>query len=259
VAQYALIFDCDGVLADTERDGHLPAFNQTFEEVGVPVKWSIDEYARLVEIGGGKERMATLFAGVLRDTRWDRGPELNAAVLREWHALKTRKYVELVESGALPGRPGIREITAEAAAAGWKLAVASTSAEPSVRAVLAHVVGDELSQEFQVFAGDIVARKKPAPDIYLKAITDLGVQAENVIVVEDSGIGCRAAINAGLTTIVTVSTYTADDDFAGAALVTSSLGEPGRVPAAILDNPQGIEVSGAVTLTTALELLQSRR
>jgi beta-phosphoglucomutase-like phosphatase (HAD superfamily) len=56
----ALIFDCDGVLADTERYGHLPAFNQTFREFGLPVQWTEDEYADKLRVGGGKERMATL-------------------------------------------------------------------------------------------------------------------------------------------------------------------------------------------------------
>ena len=47
----ALIFDCDGVLADTERYGHLPAFNQTFAEFGLPVRWSEEEYGEKLRIG----------------------------------------------------------------------------------------------------------------------------------------------------------------------------------------------------------------
>ena len=57
--EIALIFDCDGVLADTERYGHLVAFNQTFEEFGLPVRWSVAEYQEKLKIGGGKERMAS--------------------------------------------------------------------------------------------------------------------------------------------------------------------------------------------------------
>ena len=141
-----LIFDCDGVLADTERNGHLPAFNQTFEEFGVPVRWSDADYAVKVLIGGGKERMASLLTpefvaanGLPADDEGQR------ELLAQWHRRKTAIYTDLVESGALPARPGIARIAGEADAAGWGLAVASTSAEASVRAVLEHAVGETLA------------------------------------------------------------------------------------------------------------------
>lgn len=241
-----LIFDCDGVLADTERNGHLPAFNQTFAEFGVPVEWSDAEYAEKVLIGGGKERMASLLT-----------PEFAAAnglptdedgqreLLAQWHRRKTAIYTELVASGALPARPGIARITAEAAAAGWGLAVASTSAEPSVRAVLEHAVGPDAAAQFRVFAGDIVAHKKPAPDIYLLALDELGAAADDAIVIEDSGNGVAASVAAGLRTLVTVSAYTVDEDFTGASLVVSSLGdesEPARVISDPLDIHPGAEI-----------------
>ena len=56
----ALIFDCDGVLADTEADGHLVAFNQMWREQGVNWQWNLEQYAEKVKIGGGKERMFSL-------------------------------------------------------------------------------------------------------------------------------------------------------------------------------------------------------
>jgi beta-phosphoglucomutase-like phosphatase (HAD superfamily) len=132
----------------------------------------------------------------------------------------------LVDAGVMPARPGIARITHAAAAAGWTLACASTSAEPSVRAVLTHAVGPELAAKFSVFAGDIVPAKKPAPDIYFLALAELGVDAEDAIVIEDSNNGLRAAVGAGLRTVVTVSTFTADEDFSDASLVVSSLGDP---------------------------------
>ena len=126
----ALIFDCDGVLADTERNGHLPAFNQTFAEFGVPVRWSDDDYREKVLIGGGKERMASLLtpefvaaAGLPSD------PEGQRAAVAAWHRRKTEIYLDLVASGAVPPRAGIARLVAAALGAGWLTAVASTSAQ----------------------------------------------------------------------------------------------------------------------------------
>jgi HAD superfamily hydrolase (TIGR01509 family) len=224
----ALIFDCDGVLADTERFGHLPAFNQTFAEFGLPVRWSEDEYAQKLKTGGGKERMASLFTPELvREAGLPPDPEGQKAVLATWHARKTAIYTEMVASGALPGRPGVRRVIRDALDAGWTLAVASTSAEASVRAVLDHVAGEEQAARFaQVLAGDVVPRKKPAPDIYELALERLGVAPSDALVVEDSRNGLEAATGAGLRCVITVNGYTADEDFREAVLVVSSLGDP---------------------------------
>ena len=172
----ALIFDCDGVLADTERYGHLPAFNQTFRDFGLPVQWSEEEYGRRLLIGGGKERMASLLtpdfvaaAGLPTDAEGQR------AEVARWHAHKTAIYTDMVASGAIAARPGIARIIGEALGAGWLLAVASTSAEPSVRAILDHVAGADAARFSAILAGDVVAHKKPAPDIYLLALERLGV------------------------------------------------------------------------------------
>ncbi|GHS88395.1 phosphatase [Actinomycetota bacterium] len=245
----ALIFDCDGVLADTERFGHLPAFNETFAEVGLPVRWSEEDYARFVTIGGGKERMARLLtpelvaaAGLPTD------PAEQQAMVADWHRRKTARYVAKVEAGELPGRPGIARLVGQAEAAGWTLAVASTSAEASVRAVLEHAVGPELAAGVAVFAGDVVAHKKPAPDIYLLALDRLGLDPDDAIVVEDSANGLRAALAAGLTTVVTVSAYTAAEDFTGAALVVSSLGDAPDVPTRVIADPHGLGIGDEVTL-----------
>ncbi|MEV7694685.1 HAD-IA family hydrolase [Microbacterium sp. NPDC089189] len=230
----ALIFDCDGVLADTEMSGHLPAFNQAFHEFGVPVVWTVAEYGERVRIGGGKERMRAEFTPALA-ARWPGFPRSDGELddlIAALHRRKTEIYTREIDAGRIDPRPGVARLAEQAAAAGWRLAVASTSAEPSVRAVLRRAVGADLAARFAVFAGDVVAHKKPAPDIYLHALTELGVPAEDAVVVEDSAIGLRAARAAGIATIVTVSAYTAEEDFDGAALVLSSLGdaeEPARV------------------------------
>lgn len=254
---HALIFDCDGVLADTERDGHLPAFNETFAEVGLPVRWSEEDYARYVTIGGGKERMARLLTPELvAATGLPTDADAQAELIADWHRRKTARYVAKVEAGELPGRPGIARITEDAAAAGWELAVASTSAGPSVRAVLKHAVGSDRSRDFAVFAGDVVVHKKPAPDIYLATLTGLGLDPADCVVVEDSANGLRAALAAGIgCVVVTVSAYTAQEDFTGAALVVSSLGDVPDEPVHVLADPHSLHPTGQVSLDDLDELL----
>lgn len=253
----ALIFDCDGVLADTEQYGHLPAFNQTFTDFDVPVQWSVADYAEKVKIGGGKERMRSILTpSVTESLGLTDDAAVDAAIL-SWHKRKTAVYTELVESGVMPARPGIARIVEEAHDAGWTLAVASTSAEPAVRAVLTHAVGPDLAAHFSVFAGDVVPAKKPAPDIYLLALSELGVSVDDAIVVEDSSNGLRAAVGAGLRTVVTVSGFTREEDFTGASLVVSSLGDPDGEQAEILADPRGAEPSGVVTLATLQTLLSA--
>jgi HAD superfamily hydrolase (TIGR01509 family) len=244
-----LIFDCDGVLADTERHGHLPAFNQTFREFGLPVQWSEEDYALKLKIGGGKERMASL---VTEDFAARAGlptePELLSAEVARWHRRKTQLYTERVRAGELPPRPGIRRLIADALAAGWQLAVASTSARESVDAVLAVAAGPELARRFSgVFAGDVVARKKPAPDIYLLAVQQLGANPSDTLVIEDSQNGLEAASAAGLPCVVTVNGYTEQECFDGAALVVTHLGDPGA-PLTVLQNRGGARPVGLLQL-----------
>ena len=233
----ALVFDCDGVLADTERYGHLPAFNQMFEEFGVLVSWSDDEYAEKLLIGGGKERMASVLTpDFVKAAGLPTSPHEQRELVATWHGRKTEIYTEMVNAGKLPARPGVRRVVEEARAAGWALAVASTSAAESVRAVLEHVVGLDAASDFLVLAGDVVPRKKPAPDIYLMAQQLLGVPPTNIVVVEDSRNGLIAATAAGLTCVVTVSSYTQNEDFTEAALVVSSLGDPDGEQTRVLAN-----------------------
>jgi len=257
----ALIFDCDGVLADTERYGHLPAFNAMFAEFGVPLEWSEEDYAQLVRIGGGKERMTSVLTpDFVAAHHLPDDPDDLAALVGRWHRRKTEIYTGLVESGALPPRPGIARIAAAARAGGWQLAVASTSAEPAVRSVLEHAVGPELAPHFSVFAGDIVPRKKPAPDIYQLALDRLAIPASEGVAIEDSANGLRAALGAGLACVVTTSSYTRDEDFTGAALVVTTLGDPAgpggdATYAEVVDDPLQIAPGPQVELADLAAVL----
>lgn len=251
-----LIFDCDGVLADTERHGHLPAFNQTFREFGLPVQWSEEEYGVKLKIGGGKERMASLLsADFVARAGLPREPERLSAELARWHERKTQLYTERVLAGELPPRPGIRRLISDALAAGWQLAVASTSARASVDAVLAVAAGPEQARRFSgVFAGDVVARKKPAPDIYQLAMQQLGAQPDQTLVIEDSQNGLEAATAAGLCCVVTVNDYTQGECFDGAALVVSHLGDPG-MPLTVLQNHGGARLGSMLQLADLVACL----
>jgi HAD superfamily hydrolase (TIGR01509 family) len=246
----ALLFDCDGVLADTERYGHLPAFNLMFDEFGVPAHWSEDDYAEKLKIGGGKERMASMFAdpefvkqaGIPAD---DAGRK---ELLGKWHKSKTAHFKQLVADGKIPGRSGIHRIVNEALAAGWTIAVCSTSAEESVRAVFERAAGKDAASKVTFFCGDIVPAKKPAPDVYLLAVDKLGLDKDDTLVVEDSRNGLRAAHAAGLPCLVTVNGYTRDEDMSEATLVVSELGDPGEAPIEVLANRSNAHPGDYVTL-----------
>ena len=235
----ALIFDCDGVLADTECDGHLAAFNQMWRENGVNWQWSIEQYAEKVKIGGGKERMFSL--GQDADFRAVYSlPESEAAwwdIVTGWHQRKSEIFKALIASGAMPGRSGVKRLAEAALANGWILAICSTSAIASVEAVLRHVMGAELVDQFAgIFAGDMVKAKKPAPDIYHLATEKLTLAPANCVVIEDSRNGLLAATAAGMTGIVTYNDLTQNEDFSEAAIVLSDLGEPGHPSIAVTQN-----------------------
>jgi HAD superfamily hydrolase (TIGR01509 family) len=220
----ALLFDCDGVLADTERDGHRPAFNLAFAQAGLTVTWDVPTYGELLKIGGGKERMRHYF-----DTMagWPVEAPARDELIARLHRLKTDLFMRMIESGQLPLRPGVARLVDEGIGAGVTLAVCSTSHERAVHAVVERLLGARRRAAFAgIFAGDIVPKKKPAPDIYLHAASVLGLSPAECVVIEDSANGLRAARAAGMRCLITTSAYTQDEDFTGAARVVPELGDP---------------------------------
>ena len=208
----AILFDCDGVLADTERDGHRVSFNKVFAEKGWDYEWSVDEYGRMCEVGGGKERMTAYFNGFngYCTTGWPEGyttpttEELTGAkglpvdpkrleLVKGMHARKTELFQELIGSGVVPLRPGILSIVDEAISADVPLAVCSTSNEAAVRTLVKTLMGEERYAKFEFFCGDCVPRKKPNPDVYNLAAETMGLDKSECVVIEDSGIGNKAA------------------------------------------------------------------
>lgn len=258
----ALIFDCDGVLADTERDGHLVAFNRMWREKGVNWQWSLAQYAEKVKIGGGKERMFSLgqdddFRAVYnvpasQDDWWE--------TVADWHKRKSEIYKELIASGAMPGRPGVKRLAEAALAQGWTLAVCSTSALSSVQAVLQHVMGDETAGKFAgVFAGDMVKAKKPAPDVYNLATEKLNLNPADCVVVEDSRNGLLAAVAAGMTCMITFNQLTQNEDFSEAAIVLSSLGDPDGELTEVVQNRTEAKPTGFFSVNDLEQVLASRK
>ncbi len=222
----ALIFDCDGVLAETERDGHRVAFNRMFAAKGYGFEWDAALYKELLKIGGGKERMKHFFDR----TSWPAGTTDKDALIKELHQLKTDYYTQIIESGELPLRPGVARVVDEAVAAGVKLAVCSTSNEKSVHTVVERLLGPARKAKFDVIlAGDVVSKKKPDPEIYLLVLQRLGLKPTECVVIEDNRNGLRAAKGAGMYCLVTTNSYTEDEDFREADLVVSELGDPPNV------------------------------
>ena len=231
----ALIFDCDGVLVDTERDGHRVGFNRAFEAFGIDAEWSVELYARLLLVAGGKERMTAYFDefGWPGDKVAEHGGR--SELILALHRKKTEITAGLVGEGALPLRPGIARIVDEAIAAGVRLGVCTTSNPKFIDAVL-DLLGHTRKARFEfVHAGDVVSRKKPDPEIYLLAKKSLGLPNHRCVVIEDSRNGLLAAKGAGLPCLITTSTYTVDEDFSEADRVVSELGEPPNVQVTLED------------------------
>ncbi|MFB2892005.1 HAD family hydrolase [Aerosakkonemataceae cyanobacterium BLCC-F50] len=216
----ALIFDVDGTLADTERDGHRIAFNQAFAEQGFDWHWSETLYGELLTVAGGKERIQYYLKQHHPNFQ---PPSEWSEFLATLHKLKTKHYQELLKAAAIPLRPGVKRLIKEAKEQGLRLAIATTSALPNATALLEQTLDPDW---FEIIAaGDIVPAKKPAPDIYNYVLEKMGLTANECLVFEDSHHGLQASVGAGLRTIVTVNDYTKNQDFSAACLVVNHLGE----------------------------------
>ncbi len=223
----ALLFDVDGTLADTERDGHRVAFNAAFADAGLDWEWSPALYGELLAVTGGKERIRHFLATHRPDFTMPADADGFIAAL---HAAKTRHYTELLAEGRIPLRPGVENLITAARQEGLRLAIVTTTTPENVTALLTHTLGARSIDWFEVIAaGDIVPAKKPAPDIYTYTLDAMELNPDQCMAFEDSANGVRSVVDAGIRSLlVTTNGYTVGDDMSGATAVLDQLGETGN-------------------------------
>lgn len=221
----ALLFDCDGVIVETE-ELHRLAYNASFKEFectidGKPLEWPVEYYDILQNtVGGGKPKMKWHFG----NNGWPAskaGPApadeaTQNKLVDDLQDCKTKHYKMIVETCA-EARGGVLELMDEGLARpDIAMAICSAATKAGFEKVTNSVVTPERLAKFDVIlAGDDVTLKKPDPLIYNLARERLGVPADRCIVIEDSMVGLRAAVGANMPCIITPTTSTASADFMG--------------------------------------------
>ena len=228
----AVVFDVDGTLADTERDGHRVAFNRAFAEHGLDVFWDIDHYGCLLAVTGGRRRIVADLAR--REETADLAADETALeeLATAVHRTKTRLFAEQVHRGAIEPRPGVRALVADLTAHDVPVAVATTGSREWAEPLVEQLLGPGIAR-VAVF-GDDVRALKPDPEAYLLALERLGVAAGRAIAVEDAAPGLAAARAAGLATVVVTNHYTRSHDLRGAAMIREEFDRPRPLTAAAL-------------------------
>jgi len=244
----ALLWDVDGTLAETELDGHRCAFNRAFAEAGLPWCWDPPQYLELLRISGGRERIRHFLEQV-------EAAPVAAERVEALQAAKQRHYSALVAAGELQLRPGVARLMAEAAGAGLRQAIVTTSGRVAVAALLQRLLPEAERVLPLWICGEDVARKKPDPEAYRQALDRLGLDPAQVLAIEDSGPGLAAACGAGLAVLVTRSASSAHEPasaFSAAVAQLTHLGEL-QQPCAVLAGPACPQ--GLVTLSYVQQLL----
>ena len=242
----AVVFDVDGTLVDSERHGHRVAFNLAFDEFELPYRWDEDEYGDLLRVTGGRRRIDGYLArqGMPEEERGELAGRL--------HERKTAIMTELIEAGRIEARPGANRLLAELAAAGCRLAVATTGSRGWVERVLERSMP---GVRFEVVVtGDEVGARKPDPEAFTVALQQLALSPDSVVAVEDSAEGLESALGAGLRCAVVVNGYTAGHDLDGADLILDGFGQP-DAPAQVIADRRQTGCAGVLDAATLTRLL----
>jgi len=245
----ALLFDVDGTLADTERDGHRVAFNRAFAEADLDWDWTVDLYGELLAVTGGKERIRH-FLNLYHQEFLKQYPEEELTqLIKNLHARKTYFYTQLLSEGAIPLRSGIKRLLDEARQQNYRLAIVTTTTPENVTSLLENTLGKESIEWFEVIAaGDIVPAKKPAADIYTYTLDKMDLSADQCIAFEDSSNGIQSSLGANLKTIITQNHYTESHDFTGAVVVLDQMGEPNQACSCIDGDIDGASYVSMATI-----------
>jgi len=219
----ALIWDVDGTVAETERDGHRVAFNQAFVSAGLPWRWSTEDYGGLLRVTGGRERLLAFMQD--RDDAPDTADE-RERLARDLHQRKNAAYAEIVAAGLLPARPGVIDLMRQAAESHVGLAIATTTSRANVQALFSRLLGAEWRDLFAaVVCGEDVPRKKPDPAAYQRTLQLLHLPPDAVLALEDSPPGLQAAAGADIAAVWTPSTYFPDAEGQPHALRVDNLAQ----------------------------------
>jgi len=249
----AIFFDQDGVLIDTEKDGHRVAYNKAFQREGFDFHWDVEKYSRLLSVTGGKERLRLFFE---TDNLF---PDMTVSEMEKLitriHERKTTLFIDLIKKQKLPLRSGIKRLMQEAMAAGLMIGICTASDQRSATTI-ANTMLAEIDFHF-ILAGDMVSRKKPDPEIYLRGLEKAGIRSEECFVVEDSQKGLQAARAAGIRAIVTTTLFTEDEDLHDADIIVSRLGDPSGKQGVLKYAEYGFDFDGVVYLSMLLDYFQN--
>ena len=230
----ALIFDVDGTLANTEHDGHLRSFNETFKLFGLDWHWDSELYSDLLNVSGGKERLTHYIRHY--NLRLEKGLSVND--IADIHNKKTEIFVNHVVNGEISLRIGVDRLIKEAIESDLRLSIATTTSLKNVEALMTSTLGESALNRFEVIgAGDVVKSKKPAADIYQYVLDKMRLSCHECIAFEDSEIGFNSATSAGLKTVITLSEYNKKQIFEGALVVLDHLGDENQPFEIIKGNP----------------------
>jgi len=203
---YCVIFDMDGVLADTGSI-HFESWVKMAEEIGL-------EFTRDMFEQTFGQQSPTI-------TRKLVGPEVDNSLVEKWANLKEQYYRKMVKDKLTP-LPGVIRIINDLKSEGFKLAVGSSGPTENVDLLLTKL---KIKDYFDtIITAAEVKKGKPEPDVFLIVTTILNITPKNCIVIEDSSVGIEAAKRAEMIPIALTTTHK-KEEFLGAHLILRDLTE----------------------------------